>query len=158
MDTPVIELSGVKKSFGPVDVLKGVDLKAYAGKVTALVGDNGAGKSTLIKGLSGVQPYDEGVVKFNGEAVNIHDPRQAGAIGIEVGRHVLVRRGGGHGFVEVDFEGVQHIAEGDGRLDVGGQDASAGRRLVDRQRQHRQRLKARKGVAPRGLGDRLYLG
>jgi D-xylose transport system ATP-binding protein len=84
MDTPVIELSGVKKSFGPVDVLKGVDLKAYAGKVTALVGDNGAGKSTLIKGLSGVQPYDEGVVKFNGEAVNIHDPRQAGAIGIEV--------------------------------------------------------------------------
>jgi D-xylose transport system ATP-binding protein len=84
VDTPVIELSGVKKSFGPVDVLKGVDLKAYAGKVTALVGDNGAGKSTLIKGLSGVQPYDEGVVKFNGEAVNIHDPRQAGAIGIEV--------------------------------------------------------------------------
>lgn len=84
MDTPVIELSGVKKSFGPVDVLKGVDLKAYAGKVTALVGDNGAGKSTLIKGLSGVQPYDEGVVKFNGEAVNIQDPRQAGAIGIEV--------------------------------------------------------------------------
>jgi D-xylose transport system ATP-binding protein len=84
MDTPVIELSGVKKSFGPVDVLKGVDLKAYAGKVTALVGDNGAGKSTLIKGLSGVQPYDEGIVKFNGEAVNIQDPRQAGAIGIEV--------------------------------------------------------------------------
>ena len=84
MDTPVIELSGVKKSFGPVDVLKGVDLKAYAGKVTALVGDNGAGKSTLIKGLSGVQPYDEGVVKFNGEVVNIQDPRQAGAIGIEV--------------------------------------------------------------------------
>jgi D-xylose transport system ATP-binding protein len=84
MDTPVIELSGVKKSFGPVDVLKGVDLKAYAGKVTALVGDNGAGKSTLIKGLSGVQPYDEGVVKFNGETVNIHDPRQAVAIGIEV--------------------------------------------------------------------------
>lgn len=84
MDTPVIELSGVKKSFGPVDVLKGVDLKAYAGKVTALVGDNGAGKSTLIKGLSGVQPYDEGVVKFHGKEVNIQDPRQAGSIGIEV--------------------------------------------------------------------------
>ena len=51
---------GVEKSFGPVDVLKGVDLKVYAGKVTALVGDNGAGKSTLIKGLAGVQPYDDG--------------------------------------------------------------------------------------------------
>ena len=84
MTEPVIELSGILKSFGPVDVLKGVDLKAFAGKVTALVGDNGAGKSTLIKGLSGVQPYDGGTVLFEGKEVNIHDPRQASALGIEV--------------------------------------------------------------------------
>ena len=58
MSNPLIELSGVKKSFGPVEVLKGVDLKVYPGRVTALVGDNGAGKSTLIKGLAGVQWYD----------------------------------------------------------------------------------------------------
>ncbi len=81
---PVIELSGVTKSFGPVDVLKGVSLTAYAGKVTALVGDNGAGKSTLIKGLAGVQPYDNGVVKFNGEVVTLHSPRDASSLGIEV--------------------------------------------------------------------------
>lgn len=84
MDVPVIELSGVLKSFGPVDVLKGVDFKAYGGKVTALVGDNGAGKSTLIKGLSGVQPYDAGAVKFDGEVVHINSPRQASNLGIEV--------------------------------------------------------------------------
>lgn len=84
MEVPVIELRDIKKSFGPVDVLKGVDLKAYAGKVTALVGDNGAGKSTLIKGLSGVQPYDSGTVLFEGKEVHVHDPRQAGALGIEV--------------------------------------------------------------------------
>ena len=84
MTTPVIELKGITKSFGPVDVLKGVDLRAYAGKVTALVGDNGAGKSTLIKGLSGVQPYDGGTVIFDGKEVNVTDPRQAGALGIEV--------------------------------------------------------------------------
>jgi D-xylose transport system ATP-binding protein len=84
VDVPVIELSGVKKSFGPVDVLKGVDLKAYAGRVLALVGDNGAGKSTLIKGLSGVQPYDEGTVLFSGEPADVHDPRHASALGIEV--------------------------------------------------------------------------
>ncbi|MEN9740424.1 MAG: hypothetical protein RLZ72_690 [Actinomycetota bacterium] len=84
MSTPVIELNEVIKSFGPVDVLKGVNLKAYAGKVTALVGDNGAGKSTLIKGLSGVQPYDSGDVIFEGEKVTIHDPRQASSLGIEV--------------------------------------------------------------------------
>jgi len=81
---PLIELSGVKKSFGPVDVLKGTDLKIFPGRVTALVGDNGAGKSTLIKGLAGVQWYDEGSVKFNGEEVHLTTPRISAALGIEV--------------------------------------------------------------------------
>ena len=83
-EVPAIELTGVTKSFGPVDVLKGIDFKVYPGRVTALVGDNGAGKSTLIKGLSGVQPYDNGVVKFFGETAEIHNPRAASALGIEV--------------------------------------------------------------------------
>jgi D-xylose transport system ATP-binding protein len=81
---PIIELTGVVKSFGPVSVLKGVELRAYPGKVTALVGDNGAGKSTLIKGLAGVQPYDGGVVRFDGEPVTLHTPRDAARLGIEV--------------------------------------------------------------------------
>jgi D-xylose transport system ATP-binding protein len=84
MSNPLIELSGIKKSFGPVDVLKGVDLKVYPGRVTALVGDNGAGKSTLIKGIAGVQPYDDGVVTFEGQVVDLQDPRQSSALGIEV--------------------------------------------------------------------------
>jgi D-xylose transport system ATP-binding protein len=84
MDVPVIELTDVVKSFGPVEVLKGVNLQAYAGKVTALVGDNGAGKSTLVKGLAGVQPYDAGEVRFQGEPVALHSPREASALGIEV--------------------------------------------------------------------------
>ncbi len=83
-DIPLIELSGIVKSFGPVSVLKGVNLKAYPGKVTALVGDNGAGKSTLIKGLAGVQPYDGGSVHFEGEEVHLHSPREASRLGIEV--------------------------------------------------------------------------
>ena len=44
METPIIELQDIRKSFGPVEVLKGVNMQVYAGKVTALVGDNGAGK------------------------------------------------------------------------------------------------------------------
>jgi D-xylose transport system ATP-binding protein len=84
MSAPVIQLTGIKKSFGPVDVLKGVNLVVRPGKVTALVGDNGAGKSTLIKGLAGVQPYDEGTVLFEGQEVNLQTPRQASALGIEV--------------------------------------------------------------------------
>ena len=84
MDAPIIELTGIVKSFGPVSVLKGVGLKAYPGKVTALVGDNVAGKSTLIKGLAGVQPYDAGTVRFDGEEIVLHTPRDAAHLGIEV--------------------------------------------------------------------------
>ncbi|WJL96064.1 ATP-binding cassette domain-containing protein [Microbacterium sp. ET2] len=81
---PIIELVGVKKSFGPVSVLKGVNLKVHPGKVTALVGDNGAGKSTLIKGLAGVQPYDEGEVLIDGQHRDLIAPRDASGLGIEV--------------------------------------------------------------------------
>jgi D-xylose transport system ATP-binding protein len=81
---PLIELVDIKKGFGPVSVLKGVGLKAYPGKVTALVGDNGAGKSTLIKGLAGVQPYDDGQVIFDGQPITLHTPRDASSHGIEV--------------------------------------------------------------------------
>ncbi|WP_084077811.1 ATP-binding cassette domain-containing protein [Demequina sp. NBRC 110057] len=84
MNSPIIELKAVTKSFGPVNVLKGVDFAAHAGRVTALVGDNGAGKSTLIKGLAGVQPYDGGEVLFAGEPVQLGHPRDASKHGIEV--------------------------------------------------------------------------
>jgi len=84
LDQPIIQLRGVRKSFGPVDVLKGVDLSIYPGRVTALVGDNGAGKSTLIKGLAGVQPYDFGEVLVDGEHHALTSPRDANARGIEV--------------------------------------------------------------------------
>ena len=84
MSEPIIELLNVRKAFGPVTVLKGVDLKVYSGKVTALVGDNGAGKSTLIKGLAGVQPYDSGEVRIDGQHRDLHAPRDASGLGIEV--------------------------------------------------------------------------
>ena len=57
-DAPLLSLRGINKSFGAVHVLQGVDLDAFAGQVTALVGDNGAGKSTLIKGIAGIYAFD----------------------------------------------------------------------------------------------------
>lgn len=81
---PIIRLVGVTKSFGPVSVLKGVDLEVRPGRVTALVGDNGAGKSTLIKGLAGVQPYDSGEVLIDGRHRDLTAPRDASGLGIEV--------------------------------------------------------------------------
>jgi D-xylose transport system ATP-binding protein len=82
--TALIELRDIRKSFGPVEVLKGVDMEVHPGKVSALVGDNGAGKSTLIKGLAGVQSYDSGEVLFDGEPALLHTPHDAAALGIEV--------------------------------------------------------------------------
>ena len=81
---PLLSLRGINKSFGAIDVLKGVDLEIRAGEVTALVGDNGAGKSTLIKGLAGIYPYDSGSYSFEGREVHVHGPKAASALGIEV--------------------------------------------------------------------------
>ncbi len=82
--TPVLELRGIDKSFGPVQVLHYVDFSVHLGEVTALVGDNGAGKSTLVKCVGGIYPIDSGDYLFDGKAVQVHSPRDAGALGIEI--------------------------------------------------------------------------
>ena len=82
--TPLLELRGIDKSFGPVQVLRNVDLTAQAGEVTALVGDNGAGKSTLVKCIGGIYPIDSGDYFFDGKQVTVHSPRDASAMGVEI--------------------------------------------------------------------------
>jgi D-xylose transport system ATP-binding protein len=81
---PVLSLRGVNKSFGAVNVLRGVDLDVYLGQVTALVGDNGAGKSTLIKAIAGIHAFDGGEMFWEGDVVHVTGPKQANALGIEV--------------------------------------------------------------------------
>jgi D-xylose transport system ATP-binding protein len=83
-DSPLLQLQGVNKSFGPVHVLHDVDFNVYPGQVTALVGDNGAGKSTLIKCVTGIYPIDSGTFYFDGASINISGPKDAAARGIEV--------------------------------------------------------------------------
>jgi D-xylose transport system ATP-binding protein len=83
-DTPLLELRGLNKSFGPVQVLRDVDFSAYAGQVTALVGDNGAGKSTLVKCLGGIYSIDSGDYLYDGKPVTVHGPRDAAALGVEI--------------------------------------------------------------------------
>ena len=83
-DTPVLELQGVSKSFGAVQALFEVDFHVSPGEVMALVGDNGAGKSTLIKCIAGIHPIDSGEIRFEGEPVHIHGPKDSARLGIEV--------------------------------------------------------------------------
>jgi D-xylose transport system ATP-binding protein len=82
--TPLLELRGLNKSFGPVQVLRDVDFAVYPGEVTALVGDNGAGKSTLVKCVGGIYPIDTGEFLFEGNPVTVHGPRDAAALGVEI--------------------------------------------------------------------------
>src|SRR5919106_6906016 len=84
VERPILDCTGVSKSFGAVQALYRVDFDVRAGEVMALVGDNGAGKSTLIKGIAGIHAFDEGQIRFDGRQVAIHSPRDAAALGIEV--------------------------------------------------------------------------
>lgn len=80
---PIVALRSVSKSFGPVEVLHGVDLALYAGSVHALIGENGAGKSTTMKILAGYQPPTLGDVVLGGTPVqfaNLQEGEDAGIV------------------------------------------------------------------------------
>ena len=77
-----VELRGIVKRFGPVQVLHGVDLAFEPGRIVGLLGENGAGKSTLMKILAGYEAPSEGRIVVNGRAVVFDGPRAAEAEGI----------------------------------------------------------------------------
>src|SRR5882724_5910423 len=82
-DEYVVRVRGIRKAFGHVEALRGVDFEAEAGKVTALIGDNGAGKSSLVKVLSGVYPPDSGELMIDGRVARLNSPRDLRRYGIE---------------------------------------------------------------------------
>ena len=79
----LIELRNIKKSFGSVYALGGVNLHVDQGEVLGLLGDNGAGKSTLIKILSGVLKPTSGDILIRGKPVSNWNPARSRASGIE---------------------------------------------------------------------------
>lgn len=81
---PVVEMRNIKKSFGAVQALRGVDLVLNKNEVLGLVGDNAAGKSTLMKVLSGAYIPDEGEILIEGQPVHFSNPMDARRMGIEM--------------------------------------------------------------------------
>ncbi len=79
---PAVVMLGVKRHFPGVQALKGVDFRANAGEIHALLGENGAGKSTLMRILSGAERMDGGQIILSGEEVDISGPIDALARGI----------------------------------------------------------------------------
>lgn len=83
-DAPVLEVKGIRKTFGGVVALDDVGLELQPGRVHCLAGENGCGKSTLIKIISGVEAPDAGEIRIDGEPVSKVTPMQALRAGIQV--------------------------------------------------------------------------
>lgn len=84
VNTPILEMKNISKSFPGVKALQDVSLKAYGGKVLALLGENGAGKSTLMKILSGVYKKDSGQIFVEGNEASIQGIKSAEKLGITI--------------------------------------------------------------------------
>jgi len=81
---PLVEMRQIRKTFGPVVALRGVDFTVQPAEVVGLVGDNAAGKSTLMKILTGVHRPDGGELWFDGRRVHFASPLASRRAGIEM--------------------------------------------------------------------------
>ena len=68
-DPPVIEIRNLHKSYGPLEVLKGIDMVAPRGRIVSLIGSSGSGKSTLLRCCNLLEDSQDGDIRFEGEAV-----------------------------------------------------------------------------------------
>lgn len=80
----ILEMTAIKKSFGVVKALKGVNFELRKGEVHALMGENGAGKSTMIKVLTGIYEIDGGTIAYDGKEVVFKTPKASQEAGISV--------------------------------------------------------------------------
>jgi branched-chain amino acid transport system ATP-binding protein len=78
----ILVVRGVDVSYGPVQVLFGVDFELQEGEIIALLGTNGAGKSTLLKAISGLVPTQSGAIYFDGDDVTGLEPEDSFALGL----------------------------------------------------------------------------
>jgi hydroxyproline transport system ATP-binding protein len=66
----MIEIENVRKSFGPLEVLKGIDLTVAKGEVVSIIGGSGSGKSTLLTCINGLEPINAGSIRIDGTEVH----------------------------------------------------------------------------------------
>ncbi|MGW6707749.1 amino acid ABC transporter ATP-binding protein [Streptomyces sp. NPDC054956] len=71
----MVEVRGVHKSFGPLEVLRGVDLRVRAGEVTVILGPSGSGKSTLLRTINHLEKVDRGWISVDGELIGYRGSR-----------------------------------------------------------------------------------
>jgi branched-chain amino acid transport system ATP-binding protein len=90
----LLQLEGVHAGYGPIEVLKGIDLRVAAGEIVTVLGANGAGKSTMLMTVSGINHCRQGRILFRGQPVQNHPPHDIVRLGISQcpeGRRIFPR-------------------------------------------------------------------
>ena len=80
--TVALELIGLRKSFGPTEIIRGVDLQIKKGELHAIIGPNGAGKSTLYNLISGMYRVNDGSIVLNGDDITNKEPYEINRMGL----------------------------------------------------------------------------
>ncbi|GAA1583440.1 amino acid ABC transporter ATP-binding protein [Kribbella karoonensis] len=102
----MIDVRGVHKSFGDLEVLKGVDLEVPAGDVTVILGPSGSGKSTLLRSINHLEKVDRGLIRIDGELIGY---RRRGDKLHELREREILRQRSQVGFVFQTFNLFAHL-------------------------------------------------
>lgn len=103
---PMVEIKGIHKSFGPLEVLRGVDLRVRAGEVVVILGPSGSGKSTLLRSINHLEKVNRGYVRIDGELIGY---RRSGTRLRELKEREVLRQRTHIGFVFQSFNLFPHL-------------------------------------------------
>ncbi|MYS13434.1 ATP-binding cassette domain-containing protein, partial [Streptomyces sp. SID4982] len=106
MNDVMVDVRSVHKSFGPLEVLRGVDLTVRAGEVTVILGPSGSGKSTLLRTINHLEKVDSGWISIDGELIGY---RRAGNKLHELKERDVLRQRTHIGFVFQNFNLFPHL-------------------------------------------------
>jgi branched-chain amino acid transport system ATP-binding protein len=85
----MLSIEGLKVAYGHVEALRGIDLEARQGEITAIIGSNGAGKTSTLMAISGLAPISAGDIRFEGQSIARRQPHDITRLGIT---HILEGR------------------------------------------------------------------
>ena len=91
---PILSIQGLQVAYGGIQAVKGVDMEVYEGELVTLIGANGAGKTTTLKAITGILPYKNGDVQFQGKSIKgakAWDLVAQGLVMVPEGRGVFAR-------------------------------------------------------------------
>jgi len=81
----IVNITGLRKRYGPNEVLKGIDLDVQRGEVIAIIGKSGSGKSTLLRCVNGLETFDDGALTVDGQPLRHGDAKAMRALRQHVG-------------------------------------------------------------------------